>query len=47
VDGDHHSHLALRMVDLLCNDDTKKAEAQIAIVSALESRIALWNSIIT
>lgn len=46
VDGDHHSHLALRMVDLLCNDEIKKAEAHIAIVSALESRIALWDSII-
>ncbi|MGA1306605.1 MAG: DUF3050 domain-containing protein [Candidatus Kapaibacteriota bacterium] len=46
VDGEHHSHLAIRMVELLCNDDIKKSEAHQAIISALESRIALWDSII-
>lgn len=46
VDGDHHSHLAIRMVELLCNDEKKQQEAHSAIISALESRIALWDSII-
>ena len=46
VDGDHHSHLAIRMVELLCDDDQKKEEAHDAIIGALESRIALWDSII-
>lgn len=46
VDGDHHSHLAIRMVELLCDDDQKKEEAHHAIIAALESRIALWDSII-
>lgn len=46
VDGDHHSHLAIRMVELLCDDDQKKQEAHHAIIAALESRIALWDSII-
>lgn len=46
VDGDHHSHLAIRMVNLLCTDDQKLEEAHLAIVSALKSRIALWDSII-
>lgn len=46
VDGDHHSHLAIRMVELLCDNDQKKKEAHDAIIKALESRIALWDSII-
>jgi hypothetical protein len=45
VDGDHHSHLAIRMVELLCDTDEKRSEATSAIISALESRIALWDSI--
>ena len=46
VDGDHHSHLAIRMVELLCDEDNKKEEAHKAVIEALQARIALWNSII-
>ena len=46
VDGDHHSHLAIRMVELLCDNDKKKEEAHTAVIEALQARIALWKSII-
>lgn len=46
VDGDHHSHLAIRMVTLLCDTEVKKQEAHDAIIATLKSRIALWDSII-
>jgi len=45
VDGDHHSHLAMEMTTELCGDDPQKwQEAEEAVVKALESRLALWNS---
>jgi Protein of unknown function (DUF3050) len=47
VDGDHHSHLALQMVEALCgNDDAKWAEAQVYVERALESRISLWDGVL-
>jgi hypothetical protein len=47
VDGDHHSHLAMEMVQELCsNDDEKWAEASNYAVQSLEWRRALWNGII-
>lgn len=46
VDGDHHSHLAIRMVHLLCNDEQKTIQAEAAVITALEARIALWDSIL-
>ena len=47
VDGDHHSHLSYQMTAELCgNDDTKWAEATIAVEAALKARIALWNGIL-
>ncbi len=46
VDGDHHSHLALDMVNRLCGTDASKwEEATTASVKALELRIGLWNAI--
>lgn len=46
VDGDHHSHLALQMVEELCGeDDTKWKEAQIYVERALKSRNELWNGV--
>ncbi|MFN6380510.1 MAG: DUF3050 domain-containing protein [Flavobacteriales bacterium] len=46
VDGDHHSHLALRMTELLCGDDAAKwEEAKNAVVKALEMRNNLWNQV--
>lgn len=48
VDGDHHSHLAYRMTEQLCGDDTAKwQEATAAVKKALEARIALWDGILT
>lgn len=46
VDGDHHSHLALEMVSLLCGDSLEKwNEAQAYSLRALEMRNALWNGV--
>jgi hypothetical protein len=46
VDGDHHSHLALDMVNNLCGSDVSKwEEAKIASVKALALRIGLWDAI--
>jgi Protein of unknown function (DUF3050) len=46
VDGDHHSHLAYQMTAELCgNDETKWAEAEVAVTEALQERINLWDSI--
>ena len=38
VDGDHHSHLAIRMDTLFCDTEVKKQEAHDAIIAALKSR---------
>jgi pyrroloquinoline quinone (PQQ) biosynthesis protein C len=47
VDGDHHSHLALQMVETLCgNDDAKWSEAHVYVERALKSRIALWDGVL-
>jgi hypothetical protein len=44
VDGDHHSQLALQMVEELCgNDPIKWQEATDASVRALELRKGLWD----
>lgn len=44
VDGDHHSHLAIRMTAHLCGEDTGKWEAaQEAVLSSLERRKRLWQ----
>ena len=46
VDGDHHSHLALDMVNNLCGSDaTKWEEATNASLKALSLRIRLWDAI--
>lgn len=46
VDGDHHSHLALQMVEELCGDDAGKwNEAADYAQRALQARIALWNGV--
>jgi hypothetical protein len=47
VDGEHHSHLAMEMVEELCAEDPQKWEDAIqATCKALEMRIQLWNSIL-
>ena len=46
VDGDHHSHLALDMVNRLCGSDASKwEEATAESVKALALRIGLWDAI--
>lgn len=47
VDGDHHSHLAYEMTELLCGDDADKWEqAQQAVAAALKARLQLWDAIL-
>jgi len=47
VDGDHHSHLGMEMVQELCGNDPEKwQEAALASKTALEQRNALWNGIL-
>lgn len=47
VDGDHHSHLGMQMVQELCGNDTGKwQEAALASKTALEHRRALWDGIL-
>ena len=47
VDGDHHSLLAYQMTEELCGDNAFQwEEATIAVKSALNARITLWDSIL-
>ncbi|WP_298737271.1 DUF3050 domain-containing protein [uncultured Chitinophaga sp.] len=47
VDGDHHSHLGMQMVEELCGSDNAKwQEAAMAAKAALEMRLLLWNGIL-
>lgn len=46
VDGDHHSHLAMQMVEELCGNDPRKwEEATVAALEALKSRISFWDAV--
>lgn len=46
VDGDHHSHLALRMTANLCDrNEAFWQEAEQATIASLEKRIALWDGV--
>ncbi len=47
VDGDHHSHLAMEMVNTLCGTDADKWRgATIASYQALEKRKELWDAVL-
>jgi hypothetical protein len=47
VDGDHHSHLALKMTSELCGDNIEYwKEAEAAVVRSLELRAGLWDGIL-
>ncbi|HEY0272798.1 MAG TPA: DUF3050 domain-containing protein [Chitinophaga sp.] len=47
VDGDHHSHLGMEMVQELCGEDEAKWEAAAAASrTALEMRLLLWDGIL-
>lgn len=46
VDGGHHSHLALEMLNIVCGDNEELwSEATRSAEAALKSRIALWDAI--
>ena len=46
VDGDHHSHLALQMVENLCGNDTKKWDEVLDFtIKSLEMRKQLWDGV--
>jgi hypothetical protein len=47
VDGDHHSHLAMAMLEELCGEDDRKwEEAAQSAGAALEARIRLWDEVV-
>src|SRR5258708_35545408 len=47
VDGGHHSHLAISMLEELCGEDALKwEEAASYAKAALESRIRLWDGVL-
>ena len=47
VDGDHHSHLAIEMVEELCgNDKAKWDESLLYIIRSLEQRKKLWDGVL-
>jgi hypothetical protein len=47
VDGGHHGHLAISMLEELCGDDPQKwEEATWYAKAALESRIRLWDGVL-
>lgn len=47
VDGDHHSLLAIQMLEDLCGDDTKKwSEVKNAAIESLEKRAELWDGVL-
>lgn len=47
VDGDHHSHLGMQMVQELCGTHLLKwQEAALAAKTALEKRLMLWDGIL-
>ena len=48
VDGDHHSHLAYEMTNQLCGDNAEYwKEATDAVTDALNTRIKLWDAIVS
>jgi len=47
VDGGHHSHLAMAMLEELCGEDDRKwEEAARSAGAALEARIRLWDEVV-
>jgi len=47
VDGGHHSHLAMAMLEELCGEDDRKwEEAAYSAGAALEARIRLWDGVV-
>jgi phosphoglycerate-specific signal transduction histidine kinase len=48
LDGDHHGPLAEKLIDVLCGDSEANWQvAEDAAVRALESRLRLWDSVVS
>jgi hypothetical protein len=46
VDGDHHSHLAIKMTEELCGEDENKWDEAIHyVIKSLERRKELWDAV--
>jgi|TARA_B100001750_G_C15512868_1_gene604872 hypothetical protein len=46
LDGDHHQHMAIALMNSLCDDDPQKWQtARKTAVRALEARLSLWNDV--
>lgn len=45
VDGEHHGPMAEALLERLCADDARRAEAHAAARAALEAREALWDAV--
>ncbi|HXA02957.1 MAG TPA: DUF3050 domain-containing protein, partial [Cytophagaceae bacterium] len=46
VDGDHHSHLALKMTSNLCGTNEQFwQEAELVSIESLQKRINLWDGV--
>ena len=47
LDGDEHGPMSLRMLELLCdNDSTKLQEVQQAAINAIKARIKFWDGVL-
>ena len=47
IDGDHHSHLSIEMMEQLCGEDEEKwKEAETFILLSLEQRKKLWDGVL-
>lgn len=47
LDGDHHGPMSMRMLELLCENDTAKiAEAEEAALHAIKARIKFWDGVL-
>jgi hypothetical protein len=46
VDGEQHTPMAMQMLIDLCGDETAWRECAATVRTALEARVALWDSIV-
>jgi hypothetical protein len=47
IDGDHHSHLALKMIKNLCAEsELRWQQAEEAVIETLQKRTELWDAVL-